>query len=397
MRIGIDARRYAESGRGQERYVRCLVHSLATVPSEHEFVFLGRRDARALRDLGPRARFEPAGRRLRLQYRRRLPGVRALLVRGLDVLHFPLADGWYARVGRTVVTIHDLSALRFPGAYFADAAAEDRAWRHHVAITAAADAVIAVSEATARDVVSLLGVEEHRVAVVAHGVEPRFRPIRDGRILEDVRRRYRLPARYLLFVGGVDFKKNVARLVEGYALARRSGRLPHGLVLAGTLQRKGNPFFDEARARAARMGVAAHLAWIGYVPEADLPALYSGAEALVFPSVMEGFGLPVLEAMACGTPVVTSAGTAPAEVAQEAAVLVDPHDPQAIAEGILRAIDPHRRAELAEAGLRRAAAYTWERTAARTIEVYERAAAGRPVGRAAGLAAGASGRGRDRA
>lgn len=379
MRIAIDARRYAHGGRGQERYVRCLVHSLAAAPSQHEFVVLGRRDVRPLREMGPRARFEPAGRRLRLQYRRRFASVRTLLLRDLDVVHFPLADGWYARVGRTVVTIHDLSVLRFPRAYFADAAAERRAWRHHLAITAAADAVIAVSEATARDVVALLGVEERRVAVVPHGVEPHFRPVRDRQALGDLRRRYRLPERYLLFVGGVDFKKNVARLIEGFALARRSGGLPHGLVLAGTLQQEGNPFFDAARERAAALGVDEHLVWKGHVPEWDLPLLYSGADAVVLPSLMEGFGFPVLEAMACGVPVVTSAASAMEEVTGGAAVLVDPLQPESIAGGILAALDGETAQRLAQAGQERAAAYTWERTVARTIEVYERVAAGREV------------------
>jgi alpha-1,3-rhamnosyl/mannosyltransferase len=125
------------------------------------------------------------------------------------------------------------------------------------------------------------------------------------------------------------------------------------------------------------MGVTGHLVWLGYVPEEDLPALYGGARALVFPSIMEGFGLPVLEAAACETSVVTSGGSAMGEVAGDAAVFVDPWDPGSIADGILRALGRERTP--AEVSARRAATYTWERTAARTIEVYERVAAGRPL------------------
>lgn len=378
VRVGIDARRYARAGRGQERYVRCLVHALVSSGDEHEYVVLGDRGVLGQQDLGPRARVSPADRHLRFQYRRGLRGLRRFLIRGLDLVHFPLADGWYSRVGRTVVTIHDLSVLRFPDAYFVDDAGARRAWHHHLAISAAADAVIAVSEATARDVVSLLRVPRSRVAVVPHGVEPHFRPVEDPQSLEELRRRYRLPERYLLFVGGVDYKKNVARLVDGFALARWRGELPHGLVLVGTLQQEGNPFFDAARERATANGVSGLIAWLGYVPDADLPAVYAGADALVFPSIMEGFGFPVLEAMACGTPVVTSVHSAPAEVAGDAAVVVDPYDPEAIAEGILEVLEPARRAQLIRAGRSRVAMYTWERTAVRTIEVYERVVAGHP-------------------
>jgi glycosyltransferase involved in cell wall biosynthesis len=376
VRIGIDARRYDTSGRGQERYVRSLVHALATTDTDHEFLLISDRITPGGTDLGPRTRPVSPTTRIRLQHRRRLVGLRRFLVRDLDLVHFPLADGWYSRVCPTVVTIHDLSVLRFPEAYFDDVEAGRTAWRHHRAITETADAVIAVSEATARDVVHLLDVPEDRVAVVPHGVDPRFRPV-DPRVVDEVRRRHGLPSEYLLFVGGMDFKKNVARLVAGYALARRSGRLPHVLALAGPLQQEGNPFFDAAREQAQTMGVTGHVVWLGYVPEEDLPALYGGARALVFPSIMEGFGLPVLEAAACGASVVTSDGSAMGEVAGDAAVFVDPWDPPSIADGILQALGRERTP--AEASARRAAAYTWERTAARTIEVYERVAAGRPL------------------
>jgi glycosyltransferase involved in cell wall biosynthesis len=378
VRIGIDARRYSSRGRGQERYVRSLVHALASSDTEHELVVLTNPGTR-LGDLGGRARSLSARRRLLMQHRTRLVGLRRLLVRDLDMVHFTLADGWYRRVTRSVVTIHDLSVLRHPGAYFADAAAEGRARRHHTAVAASADAVIAVSRATARDVTDLLHVPPERVAVVPHGVDPRFRPLTDTGPLEDPRRRYRLPPHYLLFVGGIDFKKNVARLIEAYVVARAVGRLPHALVLAGALQEKGNPFFDAAREQAAALRVERRVVWTGHVPENDLPALYAGADALVFPSLMEGFGLPVLEAMACGTPVVTSVDSAMEEVTGDEAVLVRPGDPYSIADGIIRALDPEVAGRLKRNGPLRAAPYTWDATAARTIEVYERVGADRPA------------------
>lgn len=371
MRVGIDARHYGPAGRGQQRYIRCLIHALARTGREHEFLLLGQRNSGFPSDLGSHVRFVPARRRLRLQYRPGLVGVRRMLLGDVDLVHFPLADGWYARVRRSVVTIHDLSMLRFPEAYCPDATAERRAWNHHRRITANADKVLADSRATGRDVVTLLEIPEERVEVVPLGVEPRFARVTDPARIQDLRGRYPLPRRYLLFVGGVDFKKNVTRLVEGYALARRAERLAPDLVVAGPLQDPGNPFFDQAQERAAALGVAERIRWIGYVLDSDLPALYSSADAFVFPSIMEGFGLPVLEAMACGVPVVTSAGSAMAEVTgEEAATLVDPLDPESISQGILQAMD--EAPLLASAGIGRAAGYTWERTAERTIGVYER-------------------------
>lgn len=375
MRIGIDARRYQLAGRGQERYVRGLVGALAALDTGHDLVLLYGPGGRPIVGLGGRVSSAPARLRLRTQYRRGFGAVRRLLVRDLDLVHFPVADGWYKRVTRTVVTIHDLSVLRYPGAYFSDAAAADRARRHHEAITANADAVITVSRTSARDVVELLNVREDRVAVVPSGVEPAFRPLVDAPALERMRLRLGLPDRYLLFVGGIDFKKNVARLIEGFAIACWKGRLLHGLVLAGPLQQPGNPFFDAARERAAAAGIADRVAWAGYVPEEELPSVYSAADALLYPSTIEGFGFPVLEAMACGTPVVTSAGSAMAESTGEDAALVDPADPESIAAGILRALEPDEALRLAEAGRLRAAGYTWQNTARRTVEVYERVAA----------------------
>lgn len=379
MRVGIDARRYDRSGRGQERYIRCLIRALAATRSRHEFVLLGRPSALQDIELGDEMRIARADRTLRLQYRRRLAGLRRLLVRNLDLVHFTLADGWYRPPTRSVVTVHDLSVLRFPSAYFTDARAERRARQHHLEVTAGAVAVIAVSESTRKDVIDLLGVPEDKVLVVPHGVDPRFRPATDRSRLAALRNRLGIAAPYLLFVGGIDFKKNVGRLVAGFARARREHRLPHVLVVAGALQDSGNAFFDDARRIAEREGVAEHVVWAGFVPEDDLPALYSGADAFLFPSLWEGFGLPVLEAMACGVPVITSARSAMSEVTEEAAVLVDPSDPAAIADGVITALSDGP--ALASAGLRRAARYTWERTAARTIEVYEAAGWGRTPSR----------------
>lgn len=378
MRVGIDARRYDRAGRGQERYIRCLIRALAATRSRHEFVLLGRPDALRDAEPGDGMRIGRADRTLRLQYRRRFVTVRRLLVRGFDLVHFTLADGWYRPPIQSVVTIHDLSVLRFPRAYFPNAQAEQRARRHHLEVTAGAAAVIVGSDSTRRDVHDLLDVPAERVAVIPHGLDPIFRPVNDPAILNRVHERYALRPPYLLFVGGADFKKNLTRLIDAYAIARSVGGLDHALVLVGPMQNPENPYYQAARSRAVEHEISDCLRWIGFVPDDDLPPLYSGADAFVFPSLMEGFGFPVLEAMACGTPVVTSQGSAMAEVTGPAAVLVDPFDAGSMARGILDVLDGRGKA-LASAALERARRFTWGNSAASTLEVYERAVEGIPV------------------
>jgi glycosyltransferase involved in cell wall biosynthesis len=199
--------------------------------------------------------------------------------------------------------------------------------------------VIAVSELTARDAVELLGVDEERVRVIPHGVAAPFEPTGPA-----------AGGDYVLAVGTLEPRKNFPRVVLA---AERAG-------------------IDVRVAGGAGWG-GVDVDSLGFVDDDELARLYRGAAALVYPSLYEGFGLPVLEAMACGTPVVTSRDSAPAEVAGGAAVLVDPLDVEGIAEGIREAIA--RRDELRTAGLERARAFTWEAAAKATADVYREAAA----------------------
>jgi glycosyltransferase involved in cell wall biosynthesis len=188
-------------------------------------------------------------------------------------------------------------------------------------------------------------------------------------------RRYGIRRPYCLFVGNLEPRKNLPRLIEAFGLLRRHGLAPADLpqlVLAGTRGWLSSGIF---RAAAGQGLEAPDIVFTGYVPPADLPALYAGAACFVFPSLYEGFGLPVLEAMACGTPVVASTASSLPEVAGDAALLVDPHDVEGLA-GALRRLwgDAELRADLRERGLQRATLYSWERTARLTLDVYERVA-----------------------
>jgi glycosyltransferase involved in cell wall biosynthesis len=253
--------------------------------------------------------------------------------RGLDVLHCTTFRGPVRSRTPTVLTVHDLAILRAPEAFprwhrLYGSAGLERVLR-------SADAVVAVSEFTKSEVVELAGVPPERIRVVPNGVEPVFTA--EGP---------RAEGEYALAVGTLEPRKNLPRAVEA---AREAG--------------------VELRVVGARgWGGVEVDGWVGEVPDAELAALYRGAKCVLYPSLYEGFGLPVLEAMACGTPVVTSRGTVMEEVAGDAAVLVDPLDVAAIAAGVHDAIA--RRDELVPAGLARASAYPWGRSADAVVEIW---------------------------
>lgn len=245
----------------------------------------------------------------------------------------------------------------------------------------AADAIIAVSECTKRDAQRLYGIADSKISVVHEGVHERFQPCRPDAVTA-VRRRYGLPARYLLFVGTVEPRKNLAVLLDALvALKRRisdgaGGANVPKLVIVGKKGWLSGGFFRRLRELALEPGVVLP----GFVPDDDLPAVYSGAACFVFPSLYEGFGLPVLEAMACGAPVICSNASSLPEICGDAALLFDPRSPAELTTIIERVLaDAALRGELVERGLRQAAKFTWQRTAERTLDVYADVAGRRGV------------------
>jgi glycosyltransferase involved in cell wall biosynthesis len=250
--------------------------------------------------------------------------------------------------GRSVVTVHDLSFERMPWLM----GSRDRLlFRRFVPASARrADRVLAVSEHTKHDLVEHYGIPEDKIVVTPNGVDPVFHP--NGSAPE------RPP--YVLFVGGIQPRKDPLAAIE--ALALLDGDL--GLVVVGAEKRGG----EEVRRTIRRLGLEQRVDLAGHVEHEELAALYRGAACLVFPSRYEGFGLPVLEAMASATPVVAAAAGAVPEVAGDAAILVEPGDPEAIADGVRRALADRER--LVAAGLQRASLFSWAETARRTLAVY---------------------------
>jgi glycosyltransferase involved in cell wall biosynthesis len=274
-----------------------------------------------------------------------------------------------ARAAALVVTVHDLALLRQPG--LGTSALRRLIGRVRRSVRDARR-VIADSECTKRDLRALLGVPEEKIRVVALACDERFRPQPRETARARIAERYDLGAPYLLHVGTLEPRKNLERLVRAYARLRRVRRDAPLLALAGP------PGWGEAALRRAiaEAGMGEFVRLIGRVPPDDLVALYAAAELFVFPSLYEGFGLPLLEAMACGVPAVASSAGALPELAGDAAHLVDPLDEAALGEAMLAVLaDPARRSELRDRGLRRAAGFTWDRCARETLAVYEEALA----------------------
>jgi glycosyltransferase involved in cell wall biosynthesis len=230
-------------------------------------------------------------------------------------------------------------------------------------------AVLVDSRATKSDLVREYGVAAANVHIVYLGRDESLLPVRDSEVLERTRARYGLGKRYLLYVGTLQPRKNLSRVVEAFARLVSSGLMVDiQLVLAG---RRGW-LYEDLFSRVKYGGLEERILFPGYVDEADLAALYSGALGYVFPSLYEGFGIPVLEAQACGVPVMTSNNSSLPEVAGDAALLVDPTDVDAIADAILRlATDDALRAWLVERGLENVKRFSWEKCARETLEVLE--------------------------
>jgi glycosyltransferase involved in cell wall biosynthesis len=290
----------------------------------------------------------------------------------LDVVHDPVGVSpftlgrWAGRFGR-VLTVHDAIAFRYPEGY---------PWLNNVlhryfvpATLRNVDAVVTDSEHSLSEVTGLVSGAAARAFTVPLGVDERFRPVPEDEA-RAVAARYGLQPPYVLSVGAQQARKNVAALVD--AMAHVHKEFPrHRLAIAGPTQWKYSGV-DEAIARLAYPELVVRL---GYVKDDDLPALYSLADVFAFPSLYEGFGLPVLEAMACGTPVVCSDTGALAETAGGAALLAHPLESGAIAVAISQALgDASLRASLRDSGLERARQFTWARTAALTAEVYRKVA-----------------------
>ncbi len=373
MRIGIDIRELSAMQNikgGWYQYVYNLLSNLLTIDSENEYILLS--------SLWHGAGFRGDD-RIPRKLVRRFPGRFTELLLGkfsvrietllgnLDVFHGPCGYVPSVRRCKSIVTIHDVIPLTHPEFMPAEAG---RALVHKLKASAErADAIITDSGFAKTEIVELLNVPEEKVTVIYIGAAPILRPLQDQIEIDRVSKRYGISGAYFLFVGNIEPRKNLETLIRAAAQVRRSTGRRCSLVIAG----HKDWCFDTLAAVVRELNAENWIIFPGVVDGEDLPSLYSGAELFVFPSLAEGFGIPIIEAMACGTPVVASNRTSIPEIAGDAALLVDPTDTNALAGAIQSVLcDPMVRQALVERGLDRSRHFSWERTASETLDLYRK-------------------------
>jgi len=371
LRIGIYYTAALRQGAGIGRYTRELVRALAKLDRDHDYVLFaaagGKQPADTVWPPNFQMRSVPLSDRALaiLWHRLQLPLWVELVTGPLDIFHSPDFVLPPVRRARALVTVHDLSFIRYPQC----ADANLRAYLNQVVPRSVhrADLVLADSQSTKDDLMELLGVESDKIEVVYPGVEERFRPIENQALLQEARKRYNLPSRFVLGLGTLQPRKNFTRLIEAYSLlVTRHPSLR--LVIAGG---KGW-LYEEIFATVERLGLENKVVFPGFVADGDLPTLYNLADLFVFPSLYEGFGIPPLEALACGTPVITSDASSLPEVVGQAGLMMEATDVEALAEAMQRVLeDDALQEEMIARGLEQAKKFTWEKAAAKLLSLYE--------------------------
>jgi glycosyltransferase involved in cell wall biosynthesis len=382
MRIAFDYTTGIYPGAGVARYTRSLVRALAELDQENRFslFYAGRglpRRTPQMRQAGALFHQHPNFKPVRLPMsvrqmfavwqRLRLPLPVDLFAGRCDLLHSPDFVSPPHLTGKDVITVHDLSFMVVPE--YAEPKLAAFLSKTVPGAVRRADHIIAVSHQTKRDLVRLLDVPPSKVTVAHNGVDGRFLP---GALKgsDEIRRRLGLPERFILHVGTLEPRKNLQRLVEAYGLMAKRGLGDVALVLAG---RKGWLFEPILQAAERVNQDGGRIILADFVCDDELPTLYNMASVFAYPSLYEGFGLPAAEAMACGTPTLVSHDGALSEVVGDAALKVDAHSTESIADGLGRLLtDAPLRARLSVEGPRQVAQFTWQAAARTVLDVYRR-------------------------
>lgn len=364
MRIGIDARKLHDFGIGT--YIRNLLRELAKIDRSTEYVILTKpQDVGVAASLGENFR-AVADSSAAYSIAEQVSIPVAVRRERLDLFHAPHYVLPALTPSKTVVTIHDCIHLMFP---------EYRRHRLRHAFAKAllhtaarkSDRIFTVSEQSKKDILSFFHVPPEKIVVTPNAIDDRFSAPPSEEHVVNTRERYQLSHSYLLYVGNIKPHKNLERLIEAFHLVRQQGRSELELIIIGDEISR----LQSLRRAVHKYDIHRYVRFLGYVPDKTLAVLYRLAAVFVFPSLYEGFGLPPLEAMASGTPVVTSNVSSLPEVVGDAAILVDPYSAEAIADGILTVLrSTHLRGDLSRRGLERVKAFSWERSVRRVRDVY---------------------------
>ncbi len=368
MNIAIDVHTLGSRAGGNETYFQHLVQGLAATPSDdHYTLFYTHPEALSAAGGDPRFRFVRIAQNAYLRNAISLP--RRVAELKPDLFHCQYARPPLVR-SKVVVTIHDIAFEHYPEHFHP---LEVLRLKLQVRSTArSAEHILTVSQAAARDISALYKIPAGKITVASPGVSKRFHPREKQSSQAEIVRRFSIAPPFLLYVGRIQARKNLPRLVEAFARVKRSAR-DLRLAIVGKQDWQSKDLSPIVRGFRLEDSVVVP----GYLTGDDLPIFYNAAEAFVFPSIFEGFGLPVVEAMASALPVVTSRGSALGEIAGDAAMLVDPSSVDSIAEGIEQVLfDAELRRRLVERGLGRASQFTVERFVATVRQVYGAVAGG---------------------
>lgn len=371
MKVALYTGAVCKEGSGIQVYVRDLLDAMVRSYPDADLTLIHNLSRCALKDsdysaLSANIRvvplYVPESYAIRLWSRRAFPYVDQVGPR-FDIVHSATSYMPPIRHARKVVTVHDLACVTHPDKLIIS---ELRA-QYTIETIKTADLVIAVSEHTRQQIVRLLGIAKEKVFTVYSGIDPLFLQPRSELDDSAVMRRYGIDYPYILFVGNIDPRKNIRGLITAYAMYARRHQFCARLIIAG----KETSQAANELAVIDELGVQDMVDYLGYVPRGDLPALYARARVFIFPSFLEGFGFPVLEAMSCGTPVIVSDTSALPEVAGNAAYYVAPGSEAGIAKALLDVMTkPRLRDSMIKKGLERARMFRWERTARETMACY---------------------------
>lgn len=364
MRIGIDAHSLGGKQGGNETYYRSLLHSIARVDSENEYCvyYTGEAAPNTLELENGRfqmRRLRPASSYLRIPFVFPLE----LVIRPMDVFHAQFIVPPFVRC-RTVTTIPDIAYEHHPEFF----PPYQVVWSKKLIRWSArrADRIITVSNYSKDDISRTYDIDPEKISVTYEAAGREFYPRDRHQAMEYVARHYRINQPFILYVGRLQERKNLIRLLQAYSRSRSQG-IQQPLVLVGGKDWMAQPIVDAI----SRLEIRDDVVLTGYVPSQDIPWFYSAADVFVYPSIFEGFGLPVLEAMSCGIPVITSMGSSLEEVAGDAAIIVDPLNSGSISSALERILgDSTLRQKLGQAGIRRSKKFDSDQTAMETVAAY---------------------------
>ncbi len=378
MKIALNALFLQTPASGSGQYLLHLLHALKEVDQQNEYMLLGAKpvahngnaETPFPYQVSPVPSLARHNENVEKVVWEQYTGPAAARRGGIDLFHVPyFAPPLFPRTP-TVVTIHDVIPLRLP-AYRAGASI--RAYMRLVARAAHnATLIITVSQHAKQDMMDALNLPAERIRVTYEAAGDEYKPITDAATLARTRARYGVGEHYIFYLGGLDQRKNVLQLVRAFAhLYKQLDQPDLQLLISGNPDKQKGPFFPDPRPVAAELGISEQVL-CHFVEDEDKPAMYSGASLFVFPSLYEGFGLPPLEAMSCGAPVVCSNRTSLPEVVGDAALTIDPGDTHALVEAMRSVLtDDTLRDNLRERSLQRAAQFSWRKTATETLSAYQ--------------------------